>query len=84
MWIAAVLGVRGGRTCPVQLTLRALPVATTEQTPVTMEEVIGYSEEGSGIEDHEDIGSGSGFGNDSGSGGGDFYDCGEGGPCLVI
>ena len=87
MWIAAGLGVRGGRTCPVQLTPRALPVATTEQTPVTMDDVIGHSGEGSGVEDHEDIGSGSGFGNDSGSGGGDFddydYDCGEGGPCLV-
>lgn len=71
--------VRGGRTCPVQLTLRALPVATTEQTPVTMEEVIGNSGEGSGIVDHDDIGSGSG-GEDSY----DYdFDCGEGGPCLV-
>ena len=78
----------GGGLAGVQLTLKALPVATafatTEQTAVAMDEVIGSDDggEGSGrMGDHEDIG--------SGSGGGDSYDydydfdCGEERPCLV-
>ena len=78
--------VFGGRTCGLQLTLKALPVATafatTEQTAVAMDEVIGSDDggEGSGrMGDHEDIGSGGGDSYDY-----DYdFDCGEEGPCLV-
>ena len=86
MWIAG-LSVRvgggladlpGSVDTPSSPTLRALPVATTEDTPVTMEEVIGTSGEGSGgMDDQEGIGSGSGDSYDY------DYDCGEGGPCLA-